>query len=474
MSTRRNPRGPIAAAALVALVVCAAPGQAALVWDLSLGGGVVRDDNLHFDPQTPAEQGLRQPVSETVTTISPGAKASWQADRDRLRLDYVGEYQRFSGDEEQDDLWVHALSADLDWRRWAPFYLEVRERRERVPRSQQREVEAVIDQIDRNRLQARAGLGRELGARGVVELGYRGELENYPGVADVDRVLRQFAEGLWRYRWAPLVQSEVRAAYGLVERDLSSDYTEARASVAIEQRLSERVNLRYGLGWVREEDDEPGELEPAPEEWVAETRSSLLASAALSGSLARGGAWRLLYADTLQGLPEGDTLKTRRVSADVTARTRLGSYLRAEGWHEAREYRDSGREEFAWSPVVSARWMIAPWLAGELAGSWTNTTIREPEADEIDDDTARFAAGLVALLYQRLTLEVGYGHRKNDSSDALRSYTSNVVYGMLTFYYHPVPGGRLPVSYASRMVTSPEDQPGRSAASGAMFVDAGR
>lgn len=474
MKALRGRPGLIATAVALAVVACAAPGRAALLWDVSLGGGVVRDDNLHFDPETPEEDGLRQPVGETISSVSPGARLLWSAERDRLSLNYVGEYQRFSGDEEQDPQWVHALTADLDWRRWAPFFLEVRERRDRVPRSQERETEAVIDQIDRNQVQARTGLGWDLGARGVAELGYRGELENYPGVSDADRVLRQVGEARWRYRWTPLTQSEVRAAYGWVQRDLASDYTEALASVAVEQRLSERLNLRYGLAWVREEDDEPGEEEAAPEEWVAEVRSSLLASAALSGSMLRGGAWRLAYADTLQGLPEGDTLKTRRFSADLTQRARLGSFLRVEGWHEARDYRDSGREEFAWSPAVTARWMIAPWLAGDLALSWTNTEIREPEEDDVDDETARAAAGLVALLYDRLTLEVGYGRRKNDSSDPLRSYTSNVVYGLLTFYYHPVPAGRLPASYASRLVTAPEDQPGGTGIAGAGLVGAGR
>lgn len=451
----------LSAVAALVLVATAGDGRAAFTYDLSLGAGVMRNDNLHLDPRTPVEDELRQPVRETILTVTPGVQTAWESERDFLHLDYSGEYQRFSGDEERDPEWVHTIAAVLNWRRWAPFFLEAGEERARVPRSQERETEAVVDQIDQNRASVRSGFGRELGTRGVVELAYRGELENYPGVADADRVLRQSGEGLWRYRWTPLWETELRAAYGFVERDLASDYTEARASAAVEQRLNERMTLVYGLEWVREEDDEPGEAAGTAEEWLPEERTSLLKSAALSGDLEHGGVWELAYEDSLAGLPEGDTLKTRRASARATQRARLGSSLRTEGWHETRDYRDSGRQETAWGPVIAARWMIAPWLAADLAGSWTSTAIRERGQEEVVDRTGRVAAGFVALLYDRLALETGYGYRKNGSTDALRSYSGNVAYVLLTFHFRRLGGRELPASYASSLVT-PGDTPGQT------------
>jgi hypothetical protein len=464
----------IRAAALAALALGWPAGDAGatLTWDGSIGTGVKVDDNLHFDPKTPVEQGRRQPVKETIFSVSPGVRVSWDEGRDLLHLRYDGEYQRFSGDEERDPLWLHDLSAELQWRRWAPLLLEARERRQRVPRTQQQDTEAIVDQIDRNLAVVRAGIAQDLGGRGAAELVYHGELENYPGVDDADRVLRHAGEGLWRYRWSPLWQTELRASYGWVDRELSRDFTEARAAAAVDQRLSERVHLAYSLEWVREADDEPSAGEPDAAGADPEVRTSLLKAAALDGTLERGGGWRLRYEDRLEGLPEGDTLTARRGSADVTLRARLGSFVRSEGWYEKREYRNSGREETAWGPLVAARWVAAPRVVCEAAGSWTDTKIREPGQEEYEDRTTRVAAGVLVLLLDRVSLEGGYAYRKNDSTAALRSYADNLIYALLTLHLRPIQGSP-PATYASGLVTQPGDEPGQTGAGGGTGAGAG-
>ena len=123
---------------------------------------------------------------------------------------------------------------------------------------------------------ARTGLVWEFGARGTVELAYRGELETYPQVEDADRVLRQYGEGLARYRWTPLWETEFRVSYGQVERELTADYDELSASVAVDQRLSEHLALRYSLEWLRDAYDAPPGDDAAPEPQGPTVSTSLL------------------------------------------------------------------------------------------------------------------------------------------------------------------------------------------------------
>jgi hypothetical protein len=47
---------------------------------------------------------------------------------------------------------------------------------------------------------------------------------------------------------------------------------------------------------------------------------------------------------------------------------------------------------------------------------------------------------------------VGYGYRKNDSADALRTYKNNLVIALVTYHFRPVESGHLPASYASGLV----------------------
>ncbi len=465
--------------------------RAALIYDISLGAGAQIDDNFHLDPRTAVEEraegeaALRQPVKETIFIVSPGLTAMWLGERDRLQLLYNGAYSMFQGDEERDSFWTHAVTADLSWRRWSPFFLEAREERSRVPRSQEREGEAWVDQVDRNLLSVRTGLEAELGARSTFELAYRGELESYSAsgaaapvaeetdsaadvIEELDRLERHYGEALLRHRWSPLWGSELRAAYGKVGRDLAPDYTELRASLAVEQRWSEHLSLRYRLEWRREEDGEPatgagtavegtaadgtvaGGAAAVPP--VAGIRSNLLGGAEIRGILERGGSWNLGYQLGQQVQPDGDTLETGRASAAVSIRARLGSTLDLGGWHETRDFRESGREETAWGPTVGARWLLTPWSAFDLAGSWTSTSIREEALAEVEDRTTRVAAGLVLLLVKRVQLDLGYGYRKNDSTDALRAYANNLYFAQLTFHFKPVEAGRIPASYASRLV----------------------
>lgn len=473
-------------AGFVLIVGQASAGRAALSYNISLGAGVLRNDNFHLDPQTsvavvaegvePAA-ALRQPVQETIFAITPGVILSWTEGRDRLQLNYDGAYSSFKGDEKRDSEWVHTIAANLNWRRWSPFFLEASENRSRVPRTQEREGEASVDQVDRNRLSVRTGLVSEIGSRSTFEFAYRGELETYSvyGAAapvtegtttaatdDFDRVERHFGEALARHRWTPLWGSELRAAYGLVDRELAPDYTELGVSVAVDQRWSEHLALRYSLEWRRDYNDKPVDsvaatagtaTENTPAETPVDTvRSNLLLGAEIKGDLERGGSWNLAYRDGQEDQLDGDTLKTGRASAATSIRARLGSSLNLGGWHETRDYRISGREETAWGPTLGVRWLITPWSALDLVGSWTRTNIREEGLDEIEDRTSRAAVGFVVLLVRRVQVEAGYGYRKNDSSDALRSYTNNLVFALLTVHFNAIEAGRLPSSYLSRLI----------------------
>ncbi len=127
---------------------------------------------------------------------------------------------------------------------------------------------------------------------------------------------RQYGEGLVRHRWTPLWRTELRVAYGQVDRELTADYDELSASVAVDQRWSERLTLRYSLEWLREAYDAPtGRRRRAPEPPGPRCRTNLLWAAEARGDLARGGSWNLGYREDLDDQPDGDTLKTGRTSA---------------------------------------------------------------------------------------------------------------------------------------------------------------
>lgn len=471
MTLRRSKR----ACGLIALGLVMFTGQpvegwAALTYDFTLGAGVQRNDNLYLDPKPSdaegagGEEGLREPVEVTIFTVNPGAVISWDAERDQLRLRYHGEYSHYRGDEEPDPLWVHTIAANLSWRRWAPFFLEAGEERARIPRSQDQDIEASVDQVDRNRATVRTGLVADFGPRSTVEIAYRGELETYAedgstdeadeaddGADELDRVQRQYAEAMVRHRWSPLWGSEVRAAYGLVAREIASDYAEFRVSADVDQRWSEQITSHYRLEWRREEDDEPAEADETGES-PDTVRANLLLGVAISGTLEFGGSWNLAYQDGLQDLVDGDTLETGRTSAAVALRARGGSSLDVGGWYETRDYRVSGRAETAWGPTFAARWLMAPWAALDVGAGWTRTTIQEEALEEVRDRTSRVSAGVVLLALERVQVEAGYGFRKNDSADALRSYTNNIVFALVTFHFRPVGPGRLPPSYAAGLV----------------------
>lgn len=451
-------RGPrralgVIAAAIILVAWQASEGWAALTYDISLGAGARLDDNLHLDPRTPSAAGLRQPVKETIFTIDPGMNAAWSEGRDFLRLNYHGEYSMYQGDEALDPLWVHNIAANLNWRRWSPFFLEARETRSRVPRTQNQDGEAYIDQVDRNLVYVRTGLFSEMGPRSTVELAYRGELVTYPGDDTADRVQRHYGEAMVRHSWTPLWGSALRVSYGQVDRRLASDFAELKASLAVDQRWSEQIALQYNLQWIREDNDAPSGAVAATAAPVSTVRTKLLMAAEITGALERGGSWTLAYSDRLADQPDGDTLKAGRASAATSIQARLGSTLDLGAWHETREYRESGRKEEAWGPTLGVRWLITPSSAFDLAASWTSTTIREVGLAELEDRTTRAAAGLMIMLFKRVQLEAGYGYRKNDATDALRSYVNNQVFALVKIHFRPDESGRLPPSYASGLVT---------------------
>jgi hypothetical protein len=241
------------------------------------------------------------------------------------------------------------------------------------------------------------------------------------------------------------VETRLQVAYGQVERRLAADYAEVSVAAGVDQRLSERLRLSYSLEWLRDDEDAP----PAPGEGLpAETgptvRERLLKDAELRWESPNVGSWWLGYADTLAAQPDGDTLRTGRASVGVLVRSRLGSTLEAGGWYEERDYRLSGREDTAWGPTVRARWMVAPWAACDLGGSWTSTKIRAAALPEVEDRSAEVSAGAILVLAGHLTMEVGYRFLQNNSSDALRSYTGNQISAWLTYHLRPLAPGTVP------------------------------
>lgn len=439
--------------------VRAAP--AASRYDLTLGVGALVNDNLHLDPEEGAGiEGQRSPLKETLYVVVPGFLVDWREGRDRLHGEYRGEYWTAGRDDEPEPFWVHAVAADLAWRRWSPFFLELREVRSRVPRSSEGENEAYIDQIDENRIVGRAGGSWDLSGRTTLEVAYRVDHLSYPGSAEVDEAFSHGAEGVLRNRLNPLWQSTLRLSYGATERDLVADYTTLSAFGALDQRWDERITLRYQLEWRREdaEREPPGGAVSADAELPAEdddlVRDGLLVGAELRWRLARGGSWTLAYQEVQLNRPDGDTLKTGRASAGLSLRARLGSGLNVSARYEDREYRISGREETVWGPSLNARWVVAPWVACDIAAGWASASIRAAGLPEVEDRSTVLSAAVVFLIRGHVQLEAGYVFRENDSSDAAREYTNHLVFTALTWRLRAFGPGELPPLQSARLIAS--------------------
>jgi len=441
------------AAGIVMIAGFASEVRAALTYEVTLGAGAQVNDNLYLDPAQPVKADGRLPVQETVYTLSPSLTLLWQEERDRLQLLYNGEYWMFQGDENLDPLWVNNFAANLSWRRWSPFFLEVKDLQDRVPQTQQLVDTAVVDMINRNELTVRTGLAHDLGSRGTVELAYRGELVAFPGAGAADRVVSHYGEGLYRYRWTPLVTSEMRAAYGQVNRELSPDYNEMSVAAVVDQRLSERLSLRYGLEWIRDHQDASAAGETTAK-WAASTHDDLLITAEIRGDFSRGGYWNIAYQDRQEPRSDGDMLEAGRASARLAPRSRLGSSLDIEGWYEDRDYLYSGRLEKAWGPTLVSRWMVSPWAAVDVRAEWTHTDIQDVGLPAAENRETRASAGIAVLLFRHLQLEGGYQFRENDSTDPAQSYTNNLFYAALTYSFDPIPPGRLLPSQISQVPVS--------------------
>jgi hypothetical protein len=184
--TLRGPLGTLGAlaAGIILSAGSVTSARAALTYDFSLGTGAFVNDNLYLDPENGAAD-QRKPVSETMYTVSPDINLDWTGPRDALRGAYRGAYWQFTGDEELDPRWTHNLAADLRWRRWAPFFLEVQETLNLGPSAQRRNVQAVIDYTYTNNVTARTGMVWDYGARG------NAELANEPMTCDTVRAMRR-------------------------------------------------------------------------------------------------------------------------------------------------------------------------------------------------------------------------------------------------------------------------------------------
>ena len=221
--------------------------------------------------------------------------------------------------------------------------------------------------------------------------------------------------------------------------------------MAVDQRLSERLALRYHLEWLRDALEAPPGDDAAPVSQRPTVSTSLLWGAEVSCDLSPNGTWNLGYSDNLDYLPDGDTLETGRTSAVVALRALLGSTISFREWYETRDYRVSGREEQALGMTLNSRWIITPWAACDVRGTWTNTTIHEEATAEIRETTSGVAAGLLFLLFNRLQIEAGCDYRGNDSSDAQRSYTARRIFAFVTYHFRPLAPGTLPSTYITRM-----------------------
>ncbi len=459
MSATRFPWVTMALA--LASGIAAVAGQvsevhAALTYDFTLGAGAQLNDNLYLDPSQPGEVGGRQPVEETVFTLAPGATVLWREPHDQVRLRYQGEYWMFQGDEKRDPLWVNNLAADLEWRRWAPFFLEAADVLDRIPRTQQSEGVAVVDQIDRNHASLRSGLVWDLRSRGTMELAYRGEFVTFPGAEAVDTVSKHQGDGRIRYRWSPLVSSDVRMAYGRVSHELSADYTELSASAAVDQRVSEHLALAFRLEWIRDDEDKQAATDTTSGASASSIRSNLLLAAEARGVLPTAGSWKIAYEDRREDRPDGDTLDVGRFSGSLRLNARLGSSLDAGMWYEDRSYQDSGRQEKAWGPTLTSRWMINSWAACDLGVDWTNTTVEDEGLPAIENNLTRASVGFVVLMFRHLQLEAGYRYQHNASSDAVKSYKNNLLYAAATYSFELIPPGRLLPSRISQVPVSGE------------------
>ncbi len=454
MLGRRSSQSVAAALGVGLAVLVGDPwgARASLSYDVALGAGGLLTDNLHLDPEEGGAEG-RAPVQETIFAVSPTLQLGWKGSEDSLQGTYRGQYWTFSGDEVRDPLWLHDLRAELAWRRWSPAFLEAEAVRERIPRYQDSEGQALVDQLDRTSIVLRSGLGWDFSARDRLEMVYRGSREDFSGTDDADRILRHFGEGLLRHQWTPLLGSEVRLSYGSVQRELTEDSTELRVAVSADRRASERLRMSGRLEWRREGFGDLAAGGTSTDQ-TSSSRTALFASAEVMGDLMRGGSWRLAYEDRLEDAPDGGTLRTGRASAKASLRARLGSELDARVYHEARDFRESGREEESWGPIVLARWVVSPWAAFDLGGSWSSTDVREGDAAEVTDRALRVAAAIVILAGRHLQAELGYGRRENDSTEATRSYSANVFYAWLIWHWGVLEPGTIPESDVTQLISS--------------------
>jgi hypothetical protein len=450
-------RARVAAAVLLAALaaVCGSdPARAALIYDFSLGGGVELNDNIFLVPR-PTVEGQAAPVKSTVLAYSPGVKLSWEDRQDWLRLDYQGVHQDFHGEGSPPAVWLHDLSAELQWRNRRPFFLEVREDYARVPQYRSSAEVDLYAGSDRNTVTVRPGLSWDLGRTGVLDLALRGESQAFPHNPTAESERSVYGEVSHLRRWTPLWSTSLRLDYGEVRRTLEPDYREAGATLEVDQRWSPGVSAVYSLEW-RQDRYASGESSATPGgQGGGRSDSYLLKGVTINGQLEYGGSWHLLYQDRIEDLLTGERLKAGRGTAEFELRSRLGSRMGLVALYENRRFATSGRKEVVWGPTASARWVMTSWLALDLDGFWTRIQSEEPGLPEVVDRQLSLAAGFIFVLARHVQCEVGYRYLADDSTDPNNTFRNNRVAALLTWFFQPLRPGVIPESITDRFSPYP-------------------
>ncbi len=417
----------------IALAVAAVLLQAGAVWaavsfqsDGSLGLGLRSTDNVRLASGV----GEDQPAGDTALFLAPSLTAEMLAGADRLRLSYDGEYVRYR-EGTYDPVWIHHLLGDLEFRRLAPFFLTLRERRESLPRDPDRPEEDTEDYLDHNLLSLQAGMSWDPSATSRLELSYLESEESFPGEPEADKMNSRGGQFLWEKRWTPLWRNSLSAQWRRIDRETGEDYRSLSVRVAGFHRLAPRRDLDYALGW----EDRLYGRSGASGFWTA--------GVGFTRRLDRGGRQTVRYDDWLEDRYDGETVRNARAYALWTEVFHDGSSVTGSVSYGRRSLAETGRKENYWGPSADFHWMLAPRLALDLTGFWFARRLNE-EGQSSRDDLLLGEAALVVYLGSHLVMEGGYGRLDERAGNSEDSFRDNHLWLMVTAAFKRiVPGETL-------------------------------